>query len=66
LETPKEEMTSVYANMKAVKKNDYHILEPWKLKNHYQNKALDREELRQEIRRNISKALGDRNSHHYV
>lgn len=61
-----EGMTSVFASMRAVKKSEYHILEPWKLKKHYQTKALDREELRQEICRNISKALGDRNARQYL
>ncbi|KAH8598650.1 hypothetical protein B0O99DRAFT_684037 [Bisporella sp. PMI_857] len=60
-----EGMTSIFASMKTVKKNGYHILEPWKLKEHYQSKALDRKELRQEICRNISKALRTRNDRDY-
>jgi hypothetical protein len=61
-----EGMASVFASMIVVKKNGYHILEPWKLMKHYQTMALDRERLRQEICRNISKALVDRNARQYL
>jgi hypothetical protein len=61
-----EGMTSVFASMSATKKNGYDILEPWKLIKHYQNRALSKTELRQEICRNISRALGDRNSRRYL
>lgn len=56
-----EGMTSVFASMTAAEKNEYHILEPWRLKRRYRAGPLNSEELRQEICRNISRALVDRN-----
>lgn len=61
-----EGMTSVFASMTAVLKDGYHILEPWKLMKHYENKSLTILELRQEICRNISRALCERNSRSYL
>jgi hypothetical protein len=60
-----EGMTAIFASMSNVKKNGYDIIEPWRLGRHHRPEGLSKKELRQEICRNISKALGGRNSRGY-
>ncbi|KAL6904002.1 peptidase S8/S53 domain-containing protein [Trichoderma evansii] len=60
-----EGMTSVFASMTAVIKNRYHILKPWKLMDDYQDTSLSKKERRQEICKNLSKALRKRDSRRY-
>jgi hypothetical protein len=60
-----EGMTSVFASMKAVKTNGYLVLEPWNLMKHSRTRELDRKDLRQEICRNLSEALGNRDTRQY-
>ncbi|UKZ57518.1 hypothetical protein TrVGV298_011376 [Trichoderma virens] len=60
-----EGMTAIFASMSNVKKNGYDIIEPWRLGRHHRPEGLSKKELRQEICRNISTALGGRNSRGY-
>lgn len=60
-----EGMTSVFASMTAVRKNGYHVIQPWKLMENAQGIKSDKEDRREDIRRKISEALSKRDRRRY-